>query len=98
MNSRKDFQGEKSHKAKGDCPNRVHSDQMVLGTVRREAGPCERWPKKFKTKLAQGGPSGWSPLRSDHSCDGQVGGRTALMPAKDAHGESWKTTLVSQGT
>jgi hypothetical protein len=35
----------------------VHSDQMVFGTVRWEAGPCERWPKALKTKLAQGGSS-----------------------------------------
>jgi hypothetical protein len=25
--------------AKGECSDLVHSDQMVLGTVRREAGP-----------------------------------------------------------
>ncbi len=51
--------------SQGNCPDRVPSDQMVLGTVRREAGPCESWPKALKTKLAQGGPSGLSPLRSD---------------------------------
>ncbi len=28
---------------------------MVLGTVRREAGCCEREPKALKTKLARGG-------------------------------------------
>jgi hypothetical protein len=28
---------------------------MVLGKVRQEAGPRERWPKALKTKLAQGG-------------------------------------------
>jgi hypothetical protein len=60
--------------AKGDSPDRVHSDQMVLGTVRREAGPCERRPKELKPKLGQGGPSVSTPLRSDSSCDGQVGG------------------------
>jgi hypothetical protein len=49
----------------GDCLDRVHSDQMVLGTVGWEAGPQERQPKAFKTKLAQKGPSGLSPLRSD---------------------------------
>ncbi len=31
--------------AKGDCSDRVDSDQMVLGTVRQEAGPRERWPQ-----------------------------------------------------
>ncbi len=50
--------------------------QMVLGTVRREAGPHERQPKALRTKLAQGAPSGLSPLRSDGSCDGQAGGWT----------------------
>jgi hypothetical protein len=44
--------------AKGDCPDRIHSDQMVVGTVRREAGPGERWPKALKTKLVQGGAIG----------------------------------------
>jgi hypothetical protein len=27
---------------KGDCFDRVHSDQMVLGTVRQMAGPRKR--------------------------------------------------------
>ncbi len=31
-------------------------------------------PKALKTKLAQGGPSSLSPLRSDGSHDGQTGG------------------------
>ncbi len=52
----------KLHKAKGDCLDGVHSDQMVLGTVRREAGHHERQPKVLKTELAQGGPSGLSPF------------------------------------
>jgi hypothetical protein len=30
---------------------RVHSDQRVLVMARREAGPCERWPKTLKGKL-----------------------------------------------
>ncbi len=42
-------------KTKRDCPNRANSDQIVLGMVRREAGPRKRWPKALKTKLAQGG-------------------------------------------
>ncbi len=72
---------------------------MVLGTVRREAGPCERWLKALKTKLSQRGSSGLSPLRSDGPPDGQAGGWTALkkMVAKGASGESWKTILGSQG-
>jgi hypothetical protein len=53
--NRKTLKGENCTKPKGDCPNQVHSGQMVLGTVSREAGPCERWPKALKTKLAQGG-------------------------------------------
>ncbi len=52
----------------------IYSDQMVLGTVRWEAGPRERQPKALRTKLAQRGPSGSSPLKSDGSRDGQVGG------------------------
>ncbi len=53
--------------SQGDCLKRVHSHQMVLATVRREARPCERLPNSLKTNLAQGWPSGWSPLRSDGS-------------------------------
>jgi hypothetical protein len=37
--------------------NKWFSEQMVLRTVRQEAGTRERQPKAFKTKLAQGGPS-----------------------------------------
>ncbi len=37
---------------------RIKSAQtMVLGTVRQQAAPRERWPKTLKTKLTQGGPS-----------------------------------------
>ncbi len=60
-------------KVKGDCPDRVHSDQMVLATVRREAGRHERQPKAVKTTLAQGGPSCSSPLGSGGSCGGKAG-------------------------
>jgi hypothetical protein len=31
----KKLEGENCMKAKGDCPGLVHSDQMVLGTIRR---------------------------------------------------------------
>jgi hypothetical protein len=78
----------KLHKAKRVCPNRVHSDQMVHGIVRREAGPCERRPKVLKSKLAQGGPSELSPLRSDGSQYGQGEGWAMLTVAKDSQGES----------
>ncbi len=60
--------------AKGDCSYQVQSDQMVFGTVRREAEPRKRWPGALKAKLTQGGPSGLSPLRSDGPPDGQAGG------------------------
>jgi hypothetical protein len=68
----------KLHKAKGDCLNQVYSDQMVLRTVRQEAGPRKRREKALNTKLAQGGPSGSCPLRSVGSRVGQVGGLTML--------------------
>jgi hypothetical protein len=57
-----------------ECSDRVHSDQLVLGTDKREVGPQRRRPKPLKAKLTQGGPSGSSPLRSDGSHDGQAGG------------------------
>ncbi len=60
--------------SKGDCTDRVHSDQMDLRTVRREAGPQKRQPKVLEVKPTQGGPSGSSPLRSDASHASQVGG------------------------
>jgi hypothetical protein len=41
--------------AKEDCPDRVHSDQIVLGTIKQEAGPSERRTKVLKTKVAQEG-------------------------------------------
>jgi hypothetical protein len=40
--------------AEGHSLDRLYSHQMVLGTVREEAGPHESQPKPFKTKLAQG--------------------------------------------
>jgi hypothetical protein len=80
--------------SQGDGSNQVHSDQMVLATVRWGAGPKKRWPKVLKTKLTQGGPSGLSPL-----C------QIVLMMARWEVGggqrhskESRKTTLGSQGT
>ncbi len=53
----------KLHKSKGESPHQIHSDQMVLGAVRWEAGPHERWQITLKTKLAQGGPSDLSQIR-----------------------------------
>jgi hypothetical protein len=63
---------------------------MVLGTIRQEAGPRKRLPKALKTKLAQGGPSGSSPLISDGSHDGQAEGWTLQKVAKDAQGRVGK--------
>jgi hypothetical protein len=86
---KKSFRG-KLHKAKGDCPDRVKSDQ-ILGTVRRDAGLHDS-----KTKLAQGGPSHSSPLRSDGSLDGQLGDWTMFMAANGTQRKSWKTILVAK--
>ncbi len=58
----KKLKGKICIKDKGDCLNRVHSDQMVLGTL--------------KTMLTQGVPTDASPLRSDGSRDGLAGGWT----------------------
>jgi hypothetical protein len=63
--------------AKADCPDRVQSDQMGLGTVSREAGPHVRRPKALKTKLAQGWPEDSSSLRSNGSCDSRARGWTS---------------------
>jgi hypothetical protein len=50
-------------KAKGDYQDRVHSDQMVIVIVRREAEPAG-------AESNSRGASGLSPLRSDGSPDG----------------------------
>ncbi len=41
--------------SQGDFSDSVHSDQMALGTVKREARPQKRQPKELKSKLTQGG-------------------------------------------
>jgi hypothetical protein len=64
----------------------VHSDQIVLGTVRWVSGTCERQPKPLKTKLTRGELSGLSPLRSDGSHDSQAGCWTMWEAAKDTQG------------
>jgi hypothetical protein len=71
---------------------------MVLGTVRREAGPLERRPKVLKTELAQERPSGSSPLRLDGSHDGQAGGWTLREVARDAQGRVGKQLEKAKGT
>jgi hypothetical protein len=60
--------------------------QMVLGTVRREAGPQKRWSKALKSKLTQGGSLDSSPLRSNGSRDDQAEGWTLREAAKDTQG------------
>ncbi len=94
----KNHSGGSSTASQWDCSDRVHSDQIILWTVRWEAGPRERLPKVLKTKPTQGRPSGSSPLRSDGSHDGQARGWTSWEAADDNKRESWKTTLESQGT
>jgi hypothetical protein len=88
--------------AKEGCSNPVHSNQMVLRTVRREAGSQERLPKALKTEPNQGGSSGSSPHRLDGSCDGQVGGWTSWEAAIDAQGRVrkplWEAKGLSQKT
>ncbi len=44
-------------KSQVDCPDGVRSDQIVIETVREEAGPHDRQPKALKTKLTRGRPS-----------------------------------------
>ncbi len=70
---------------------------MVLGAVRQEAGPWERWPEALKIKLAQGGLSGTSLPRSGGSCDGQAGGWTALTVAKDTEERVGKQLQEAKG-
>jgi hypothetical protein len=74
----------------GDCPDRVHSDQMVLMTVRQEGEPRERRSKALKTKLAHGGPSGSSPLRPGGSRERWP---QTLKGELEAQGRSWKTGI-----
>ncbi len=50
---------------KGDCPGPIHSDQIVLRTVRREAGPDLRWPKALKNQDSQRGYQ--APVHSDQT-------------------------------
>jgi hypothetical protein len=56
----------------------------------------KRQPKALKTKLAQGGPPGLSPFRSDNSYDGQVEGWTLREAAKDAQGKVGNNSASSR--
>jgi hypothetical protein len=84
--------------AKGDYLGQFHSDQMVLGTVRQEAGPPQRHPKALETKLAQRVPSGSCPLRSDASRDDHACRLDFMRDGQRCSRESWNTTLERQGT
>jgi hypothetical protein len=65
--------------AKGDCSDRVHSNQMGLRTVRWDLDLKRGGQKRSKLSLLKGvGPTGLSPLRSDGSCDGKAEGWTSL--------------------
>jgi hypothetical protein len=44
MNCPKEALKEDFKASQGELPDQVNSDQIVLGTFRREAGPRERWP------------------------------------------------------
>ncbi len=49
-----------------DCLDPVHSGRLVLGTVGREAGAREKWPKGLKTKQAGGGGGHRAQVLSDY--------------------------------
>jgi hypothetical protein len=48
--------------------SRIESTQITWFPDNQAGRLHEQWPK-----ATQGGPSGWSPLRSDGSCEGQAG-------------------------
>jgi hypothetical protein len=50
-NALKDPQEEFLQQVKGECLDRVHSDQMALRTFRWEAGPRERWTKTHSEEM-----------------------------------------------
>jgi hypothetical protein len=75
----------------------VSSGTFRPGCALEAAATCPRL-EALKTKLGECQPSGLSSLRSDGSRDGQAGGMTTLVVAKDAGGESRKIILGSQGT
>jgi hypothetical protein len=50
---KKELKGKICMKAKSDFPNRVHSDQIVLETGRREGlSAVRRWPNDTLKKLS----------------------------------------------
>jgi hypothetical protein len=51
--------------------------------------------KAHKTKLAKGGPSGLSPVRSDGPRDNHAGG--IVRGGQCCYRKSWKTTLETKG-
>ncbi len=52
--------------------------------------PVRGSQRALKSKLAQGGPSGSNPLRSDGSHDGHAGGWAPLEVANDTKGRVGK--------
>ncbi len=84
--------------AKGDCADRVHSDQRVLWTVSREAWPHERWPKAFKTKLAQGGAIRLESTQIRWFLWWPAGRLYLVRGSQRCSRKSWKISLESQGT
>jgi hypothetical protein len=77
--------------------DQVHSDQMVFGRVRPEAGLQKRRPKALKTKLTLGEYQ--ALVHSDQTVVVMVRQRQDLVRGSQRHSrESWKTTLGSQGT
>jgi hypothetical protein len=77
--------------AKEDCSYRVHSYKMVLGTVRREAGPQERRPKSLKAKLTQGDHQ--AQVHSDQLADRRL---DLIRGCQRGSRERWKKTLESR--
>jgi hypothetical protein len=69
-----------------------------FGTVRGKRLDCINGGQRHtKTELSSKGPSGLSPLRSQGSHDGQVGGWTVLTLAKDTQGRVGKKLQEVKG-
>jgi hypothetical protein len=81
---------------KGDsCTGPRGAVQIEFSQIRWLMGPSDRrlglvraGQRLSKTRPAQGGLSGLSPLRSDGFSDGKVGSWTALKVAKDTQRKS----------
>jgi hypothetical protein len=72
--------------SQGVCPDQIYSDQTVLGTVRQQAGPFQRWLKVLKTKLAQG-----------HQAQALLGQMVLMMVRREARPrERWPKMLMRE--